>query len=417
MIRQIEARHYRCIKEIRQGLGNFHVLVGPNASGKSTFLDIPSFIRQMELEGLDAAVAQRTNDIHDLFWQRQGGPFELALEVAMPGENPDSSDEPADHAGKILRYEVVAGISDKNQSHVITRRLFERDAIADELRHSRPAAETILLTESEISAGSWRSLLPGLDALIKLGLAHDRGRANAPDSAAIPVERSRTSFLEMLGILQVPQARWLLEFLRERLVPVTLESQALRRPAKPGNGARFVKNGENLPGVIAGLQEKSPEQFDAWIRHLQMALPELTDVRVVERAEDHFRYVMVIYKNDLQVPAWVLSDGTLRLMALTVLPYLPTPGATYLIDEPEANIHPRNVEIMMQSLGSLYDGQTLLATHSPAVISVTGPKNLLVFSQTLEGGAAIVPGGNHPGLRAWKGQPNLSVLFASGVLG
>ena len=33
MIRLIEALNYRCLRHIRQELGDFHVLVGPNASG------------------------------------------------------------------------------------------------------------------------------------------------------------------------------------------------------------------------------------------------------------------------------------------------------------------------------------------------------------------------------------------------
>lgn len=40
MIRLVEALHYRCLRYVRQPLDDFQVLVGPNASGKSTFLDV-----------------------------------------------------------------------------------------------------------------------------------------------------------------------------------------------------------------------------------------------------------------------------------------------------------------------------------------------------------------------------------------
>ena len=36
MIRLIEALNFRCLRYARQPLGPFHVLVGPNASGKTT---------------------------------------------------------------------------------------------------------------------------------------------------------------------------------------------------------------------------------------------------------------------------------------------------------------------------------------------------------------------------------------------
>lgn len=39
MITLIEALNYRCLRYISRPLESFHVLVGPNASGKTTFLD------------------------------------------------------------------------------------------------------------------------------------------------------------------------------------------------------------------------------------------------------------------------------------------------------------------------------------------------------------------------------------------
>ena len=39
MIRLIEALHYRCLRDVSQELDEFHVLVGPNASGKTNLLE------------------------------------------------------------------------------------------------------------------------------------------------------------------------------------------------------------------------------------------------------------------------------------------------------------------------------------------------------------------------------------------
>ena len=43
MITLVEALNYRCLKYARQTLKPFQVLVGPNATGKTTFLDVISF--------------------------------------------------------------------------------------------------------------------------------------------------------------------------------------------------------------------------------------------------------------------------------------------------------------------------------------------------------------------------------------
>ena len=53
MITLIEALNYRCLKYVQRPLNPFHVLVGPNASGKTTFLDVIGFLRDLVSKGLD----------------------------------------------------------------------------------------------------------------------------------------------------------------------------------------------------------------------------------------------------------------------------------------------------------------------------------------------------------------------------
>lgn len=111
------------------------------------------------------------------------------------------------------------------------------------------------------------------------------------------------------------------------------------------------------------------------------------------------------------------SDGTLRLLALTLPAYFPEVKGVYLIEEPENGIHPRAVETMFHSLSSVYSAQILLATHSQVILSVAKVSQVLCFSKTEKGSTDIVRGKEHPALRDWKGETNLGVLFASGVLG
>jgi predicted ATPase len=102
---------------------------------------------------------------------------------------------------------------------------------------------------------------------------------------------------------------------------------------------------------------------------------------------------------------------------LTLPAYLPDMQGIYLIEEPENGIHPRAVETMYQSLSSVYDAQILMATHSPVILSVADASQVLCFSKTAGGATDVVQGNHHPALRDWKGEENLGVLFAGGVLG
>lgn len=84
MITRIEAYDFRCFREVKQSLRPFQILVGPNASGKSAFMDVLAFLGTLVSEGLDAAIGERTENFHDLVWGREGNGFRLAVEGLVP---------------------------------------------------------------------------------------------------------------------------------------------------------------------------------------------------------------------------------------------------------------------------------------------------------------------------------------------
>jgi hypothetical protein len=212
-------------------------------------------------------------------------------------------------------------------------------------------------------------------------------------------------------------AIWFRRLLLEGVQRLTLDSAALRRPCPPGSPRRFLPNGSNLPWVLKDLEETAPDRVKQWLAHVRTALPDVRAIRSVERPEDRHRYLELDYNTHLAAPSWLVSDGTLRMLALTILAYLPDLEGIYLIEEPENGIHPRAVETVLQSLRSVYGAQVLLATHSPVILSLTEPSQVLCFARTDDGETDIVRGIEHPRLREWQGETDLGTLFASGVLG
>src|SRR5580704_7033306 len=84
MFRRIEAHDYRCLHSVEQSVNPFEILIGSNASGKSTFLDVIGFLGDMVSDGLESAVERRTTNFHDLVWGRQGDRFDLEVEATIP---------------------------------------------------------------------------------------------------------------------------------------------------------------------------------------------------------------------------------------------------------------------------------------------------------------------------------------------
>jgi predicted ATPase len=215
-----------------------------------------------------------------------------------------------------------------------------------------------------------------------------------------------------------PVATWFKQFLMDGVESLVLNSDAMSRPCSPNVPRSFLPDGSNLPWVIFDLESKgSRSVLSRWVSHVRTALSDLRTVRTVEQESDRHRYLVLEYDNGIEVPAWLVSDGTLRMLALTLLAYLPRLRGVYLIEEPENGIHPTAVETVFQSLSSVYDGQVLLASHSPVVLACAESRDILCFGKSDEGAVDIVLGTEHPRLRHWRGEVGLGTLFASGVLG
>src|SRR6185369_1874606 len=141
MIRLIEALNFRCLRYVHQPLGRFHVLVGPNASGKTTFLDVVGFLGKLVSDGLDAAFGERTENFRDLVWGREGDQFELALEAAIPEDRKERLSKPFDS----IRYEVRIGSDPK--THEIG--IWEEKASLVTWKNRQPEQRTLFPMDPE----------------------------------------------------------------------------------------------------------------------------------------------------------------------------------------------------------------------------------------------------------------------------
>ena len=419
MITLIEALNYRCLQYVQRPLKPFHVLVGPNASGKTTFLDVPGFLSDLVSEGLEVALSERTSNPEELLFRRKGDRLELAIEARIPDMLRELTAKPDLDT---VRYEVAIGFDE-------TQHRFELKA------------ETLLLKNAEVLKPPQHSLFPISpkvpDSLLSKTRQRDNkivinkvrggndnfysetydrsGKGWAP-SINLGPQRSALGHL-LIDENSFPVAIWFQKYLINGVQKFILNSLAIKHPSPPNRAAGFLPDGSNLPWIVARLRQENQERHRAWIAHLRTALPDLVDIATSIREDDRHCYMIYEYEDGLKVPSWLVSDGTLRLTALTLPAYLPDLQDIYLIEEPENGIHPRAMATAYDSLSSMYEAQVLLATHSPVVLSTASLGDVLCFAKNDNGSTDIVLGSEHPLLQQWQGEVDLGTLLASGVLG
>ncbi len=421
MIRLIEAKNYRSLKYISQELENFQVLVGPNASGKTTFLDVIQFISDIISDGVDSAITKRSSNFNDLTFSGLGGGIELAIEVTLPL---DVIEKMWTNDYDTIRYEISIGLNDITEEHEIK----EENVLLKKYKEVLPQSSLFPNGTKEVALSIlnfrdsqiWHpySLKRNIDGFVIFN--HEQ----KPKTDGVMAQNMTFNFgkkKSALGNLPLdevifPASTWLREYIVEGIQMFILDSINIRKASPPGQSKKFKTDGSNLPWVINDLM-KHPKLFGNWIRHLRTALPDIETISTVEREDDRHRYLRIKYNNGITVPSWLVSDGTLRLLALTLPAYLPDFSGVYLIEEPENGIHPKAIEAVYQSLSSVYNAQILMATHSPVILSLVKPEEILCFAKTEGGVTDIVRGDKHPALQSWKGEVNLSILFAGGVLG
>lgn len=423
MITRIEAMRYRCFEQLDVVIEPYQVIAGVNGSGKTTLLDIPVLLGDMLDGDVPAAFLQvpaingrpRAQSLQELVHHGMGEFFSFAIEVKLPEHiaeeliNPDRRQVPKSilanpqKAPRAMRYELRLEIFNQSLQ------------VSDEFLYLIPesSAHPGSLQSIGQAPSSWREVIVregGQPAKIAPEFQSKRKMSIRLDPEMLALDNVPAD------LEQFPATTWFREMLTRGMMHYAIDGSALRRACPPGRPmSSLMPNGANLPWLVMALKRDRPDFFEAWVSHVQTALPNMVNIDAVEREEDHHAYLRVEYEGGYTVTSSGLSDGTLHILALTILPYLGRVPQLICIEEPENGIHPRAIETVLQSLSSVYDSQVLVTTHSPVVLAHTDLAAVMLMQQQ-DGAAIAVRGSDHPRLQDWRGSIDLGSLLAAGVL-
>jgi len=404
MIRRIKVSQYRGFHSLALELTHHHVLAGANGSGKTTLLDIPTLFAELLASDdinkvffeptLNQSRARAENPI-ELIHNLQGNSFALSLDVQIP----ELMQHNSLNSSERLRYELIFKIVNNEKLEIAQEHLF-----------ILPESEKTLINPDNVN---WFQV-------IRRNLHENKASFQAEGQQqtfnfTIPQEQLALSSMPADHNF-FPATLWFRRYLQQYTCLYQPQGFKLRQASPPRYRTGLNPEGWGLPWQILTLQKNQAEEFEEWLELVRLALPSVQNIRAIEREDDRHAYIKIQYQNGIEIPSSGLSDGTLNILALTILPYVANLPQIITLEEPENGIHPSAIEAVLEAIRAVDSSQIWLTTHSPIVLAHTELKNMLCMRLTDDGSVEVVSGEKHPRLKNWQGGIDLGTLFAAGVL-
>lgn len=346
MLRGLKVKGFKSLVDVDLNLPSLTVLFGPNAAGKSNFLDALMLLSRCGTERTlaDAIGGPIRGNPLELFTFPPGGLAQLVRQdVASMTLGAELVLGDSGRAGERFLYDIVIEVEPRTGSLSVGSEYLARLS-----RSGEPKGNPMLqVVDGEIHIR--RKSKPARPRTEPVGLGHtqlsDR-RFSGPEY--LWIERVRSELSNFRAYYLDPRV-------------------SMREATPPRETDDIGTFGEDLAAFLYRVRGAAPEAYRAILRTLRTIIP---SVKAVEVELDERRGTLdVQFEQDgNRFSSRIVSEGTLRVLALACIACNPWPGALTAFEEPENGVHPRRLELVAQLLASLALGQKqqmVVTTHSP----------------------------------------------------
>ncbi len=423
MLTQIEIDGFKTFKDFKVELAPFQVIVGPNGSGKSNLFDALGLLSHLAGSDLSTAFQGLRGDAGELFTTLPGGKsvdrIWIAVEMLVDRKVRDELGKEVELKYTRLRYEleITQGTDLPGLERLYVRHELLQAIPPDKDRWCKKynlSSQKGWLPESIVPEANFIDTGYSYNPLEEVVNSHSDtpiiylypDRNLYPDSNLFPggqireyraqynsrdLQRSVLSSVNTTNYPHIFAAREELRSLRF----LHLNPEALRQSSL-AKAPRFLSpQGKNMPTTLARMQAEDEFTINDVSRDLANLVPDLTDIEL-KRDEVHNEYtIWANYMDGRSFSSRVLSDGTLRLLALTILRNDPQFRGILCIEEPENGVNPmylKNIGRLLRKMATDFSDleqveeplrQVLVATHSPTFLSQPEVIDALLFAYTV----------------------------------
>ncbi len=404
MLTKIQIQNFKAIHRLASiPLQQFTALIGNNGSGKSTVIEALQFLQECIELGLDGAA------------QHIGGIAALRnYQAPLP--------EPVITArGFQKRFEpIVIGITLTTQQFASARILNIRHEV-----HLNQNAQDEWIVEFEkldVDGKMWYVAHVQTDGV---RVAVTQYEPDAPNFKEEYGPANRLVFTQMLRYNTIAPApltslmmviqRW--QFLQ--LNPLDMGKPVPKASSK--GDPRLSPDGRNIAEYLLWLRSQGQEHLDRLIDLMKFVLPYVSDVQpsVTQGFNREVELAMLESAEQAKpLPGWLLSGGTLRVLAILSQFVLPKKPPVLFIDEIENGLDPHTIGLILSLIQQEYHSkgmQVIVTSHSPYFLDLCELQNIVVCEKDATGCHFSIPDDDAK-LKVWKEKFSPGQLYTMGKL-
>ena len=328
--------------------GALTVLVGNNGSGKSSLIEAIETYQHIVSHGLDDAIGRFMGMEH--FQNKRAKPdatIDFDLKIRGP-------------VGPTRLMMKIASDSPRNQYAIVDERV-------DCKEHA--VLSTWLSHERDLFGKQWaqgKSMLGSAMHLYEYATLVDSWQflLLAPDRMGYPLPQKRT-----------------------------------------GGAVRLARDGSNIAEFLLELREADQAAFEGIVEALAFVLPYARDLQPATTSDVERKAWLQLSEANFKVPGWMLSTGTLRVVALLALLRHPTPPPLIVIEEIENGLDPRTMGMLVEEIRNAIDlkkTQLIATTHSPYLLDMLALEHVLLVERDASGEPKFHRPATDKSLAAWR---------------
>jgi len=357
--------------------GDFNVLIGPNASGKSNLVQVFKFLRDIGEYGLDNAISMQGGAE---YLRNAGTKSNIKLSLDVEGKP---------HNGNNIRH--LPFLNPIKISYRFNLN-FEDNKVSidyDELIVDFSIRKRRTKKTKSESPDKGRIVMSNVKGKLSVKVEPDDERIKEIKSFLKYVIKNESKEMSNKLMLEVNVIFRILagNFLRG-IALYDFDPKLPKRSVAFGGKVQLEENSTNLSIVLKRIIENDKEKrkLSNLVRDI---LPFVSDLGINKLADKSLLFNLKenYYKDSL--PSSLLSDGTVNIMSLIVAIFFEN-NEMVIIEEPEKNIHPYLIsKIMDMAKEASSKKQIILTTHSPQIVQNAGLENLLLVSRDENGFSSV----------------------------